>query len=488
MRDLGLETHVIELGSWLMNQQLDEASAHVLETKIRSMGVQLRMNARSEAILRHESGLHIRFNQGDPLKVDMVVISAGIRANDKLARQAGIDCDISVGGVLVDDRLHTTEPRVYAIGECASHRGRIYGLVGPGYQMAEVLADNLTSRRQKTFSDADLSTRLKLLGVQVSVFGRHRDGDDRLTWHHEESRRTIAVQYGRLIGATAVGDWHQLDEVRRAVDENRRVRPSDLEHFAKCGELWPDQQEAPVRLWPDNRMVCQCASVTCGTLKSAISAGCQTVESLAAETRATTVCGSCRPLVAQLANVDEKVEAVPGWRPLLIASILAAITLALLMAIPDLTVNSSVESAWHAMEALWRNTFWKQVSGFTLLGLSSIALLLSLRKRLKKFSFGHFGNWRVFHAAVGGFTLAALLIHTGGRMGSNLNFMLMTVFLMLNALGAVAGVIVAIEGRSKGTIAFRARQFRPWLVWAHVLLFWPLPMLIAAHVVSVYYF
>ena len=142
--------------------------------------------------------------------------------------------------------------------------------------------------------------------------------------------------------------------------------------------------------------------------------------------------------------------------------------------------SDTVTRAW---DAIWRESAWKQASGYTVLGLSVLALLLSLRKRLFR-TIGDFAWWRVAHALLAVLCLGGLAVHTGGRMGANLDFLLMAAFLGAVALGAVAGGVVALEHR----LGARAQRLRRAWTWAHLVLFWPVPVLLGFHVFKSYYF
>jgi nitrite reductase (NADH) large subunit len=144
---------------------------------------------------------------------------------------------------------------------------------------------------------------------------------------------------------------------------------------------------------------------------------------------------------------------------------------------------ATVQVPWQ-WDVLWRESFWKQVSGFVVLALTVLLLVMSLRKRVKRFTLGDFPMWRVAHVVLGTLTLAGLAVHTGGRLGSNLNLMLMSAFLGAVVLGAVAGGVIALEHRL-GAAAARLR--RNWL-WTHILIAWPIPVLLAFHVLKTYYF
>jgi nitrite reductase (NADH) large subunit len=151
---------------------------------------------------------------------------------------------------------------------------------------------------------------------------------------------------------------------------------------------------------------------------------------------------------------------------------------------PGIAYPGSVQVGW-SWDVLWREGFWKQVSGFTLLGLSVVAAVLSLRKRWRRFSFGGFDGWRALHVALGIAVVAGLLVHTGGRLGSQLNALLATGYTGLLAAGALAAVVIGREHRLQPA---HARRLRSAFLWTHILLFWPIPVLLGFHVFKTYYF
>jgi nitrite reductase (NADH) large subunit len=253
--------------------------------------------------------------------------------------------------------------------------------------------------------------------------------------------------------------------------------------FSRDGTLWPEREPGAVTEWPAAAVVCNCTGVTRGEISRACAAGFVTVEQVALATRASSVCGSCRPLVAELAGAAGPAQPVRGWKVLLGASgtaLQAAAAIALVIAVP---YAASVQVPWQ-WDVLWRDSFWKQVSGYSVLGLCAALAVMSLRKRIRSFTLGDFSLWRVAHAVLGSLALAGIAVHTGGRLGSNLNFMLMAAFLGVVALGAVAGGVIALEHRLG---AGAARLRRAWL-WTHVLITWPIPVLLAFHVLKTYYF
>ncbi len=175
--DLGLETHVVEFAPRLMPRQIDDAGSGILVRKIEELGVRVHLNKAATEVTGGGCVGGITFTDGDTLEVDMIIVSAGIRPRDELARDCGLDVG-ERGGVAVNDRLQTSDSDIYAVGEVALHGGMVYGLVAPGYEMAETVAANLCGADRK-FTGADLSTKLKLLGVDVASFGDYDAGPDR---------------------------------------------------------------------------------------------------------------------------------------------------------------------------------------------------------------------------------------------------------------------------------------------------------------------
>ena len=262
-----------------------------------------------------------------------------------------------------------------------------------------------------------------------------------------------------------------------------------LKRFQAEGNLWPNTTE-PISTWPDDRLVCNCFKITKGTLVTAHRAGAISVEALAKATGASTLCGSCQPLLVELAGVAEYVTAPRDHasRALKWTAVVAIIAVALLTTLPPLPITASIQHWWHDIEAFRRDSITKQTTGYILVGLAVAALGLSLRKRWRRVSFGAFRSWRLAHAILGLGTLVGLVAHTGLRFGSNLNFALMSVFVALNLLGAFAGWIAAVEGEGQGRLAQWARRWRPLTTFVHLLLFWPLPVLLAFHILAVYYY
>ena len=472
---LGLHTSVIEPARHLLPRQLDPISADIVASDLRRRGLEILEGTRPRAI-RHRMGLLvIELDRGDPLPVDMVVVAAGVRPRDGLASAAGIAVDEEEGGILVDDHLVTSDPHILAIGDCARHAGVTYGLVGPGYEMARVAAERLANRTETAvFGGADRSCRLSVAGIEVAALGEHDAGGRPLVFHDGEVRRTIILRAGAVIGARSVGPWPRIDEMELAIASGRRLLAQEIDRFCKTGD--PFIARAPgrgaVSRWPDAALACRCARVTCGAVRAEVARGCSSLVALGAATGAGTVCGSCRPALAQLWTGKDRPRRVGGG--IAAISALAVAAVAAFMLAPPLTVDGS-SGVFDWLSAFWLRSGHKMASGFVLAGSAGAALALIATRRL----------WRTrrgplfvgLHALVGVTAMGVLVAHTGLHAGDNLNRALLIAF-----LGAIG------TGGALGLTALIARRGRTPLLWSHLILLGALPVLLAFHIVAVFYF
>ncbi|HEX9626728.1 MAG TPA: FAD-dependent oxidoreductase [Acidiferrobacterales bacterium] len=469
----------------LMNHQLDAAAAGRLQRYVTTLGIELILRDSIKEILGEARVTGARLRGGATVACDTVLLATGIRSNTQLALNAGL----SVGrGIRVDDGLRSSDPHVFAVGECAEHRGRVYGLVAPCLEQAAVAAHNALGGDAR-YEGSLAAAQLKVVGLPIFSFGRVGDEepatDLRSVTHADRDGRRyrkLVLHRNRLCGAIAVGGWSDSLRIQEMILANRRLWPWQLWRFRIRGRLWSDAARS-VADWPAGATVCHCAGVSRGALSRALGDGCGTLEDLSARTGAGRVCGSCRPLLNQLLGAPALVATMPGRRGLLAGALLALLLGALFLGLRPIAVADSVQRPFHP-EFLWTDASWKQVSGYTLLGATLLGLGFTLRKRWPRFRWGGVNAWRVAHAGLGALTLAVLLAHTGLRLGERLNFQLMTSFLALTALGAVAGLSVALE---RVPTRF-SRWARSAGGLAHVVLTWPLPALIGFHIVSVYYF
>ncbi|NDY90400.1 nitrite reductase large subunit NirB [Ideonella livida] len=306
LRDLSLETHVVEFAPRLMAVQVDEAGGKVLRSKIEALGVQVHTSKSTTKIVDGATARHrMVFEDGTWLETDMIVFSAGIRPRDELARQ----CALAIGprgGVVIDGTCRTADPDVYAIGECASYEGQTFGLVAPGYDMARVAARQLAGDAGAAFTGADMSTKLKLMGVDVASIGdAHARTAGCKTFNYTDELRgvykkiVVSADGQRLLGAVLIGDATEygtllqmaLNGIALPADPEFLILPSS-DGKAKPG-LGPDAL-------PDSAQICSCNSVTKGMIAAAVGEGCTTIAQMKSCTKAGATCGGCVPLVTQV--------------------------------------------------------------------------------------------------------------------------------------------------------------------------------------------
>lgn len=479
---------IIEHNRWLMMQQLDEQGSSYLEDFIKESGINIILGDSVVGVTGNGRVEGVTLRSGANIECDTVIVAAGVRPNISLAKDAGLVCR---KGVRVNNYLQTSEEDIYAIGECAEHAENVYGLVKPGLDQAAVLADRLAGGSSQYVGSIS-STQLKVMAQ--AVFSAGRTGVD------EESGasvreyvfsdrgaglyRKIRIFGNRIIGAIAVGEWHEGALINEAIQEKRKVWFWHLLHFKTTGNIWGNADEVDVSTWPAAATLCNCTGVTRGRLTNVVNAGCENVACLTKMTRAGSVCGSCKPLLAEMLGEHVDIEPARSWRGLLALSAFTLTITVLFVFIWRIPYAGSVqhEIRW---DMLWRDSLFKQISGFSILGLLVIGLFISLRKRMAKFSVGDFDLWRISHVVLGIVALVALVVHTGFRFGSELNLLLMINFLLLVVAGANASTVVATEHRMVPAVAKKQRK-----LWnkMHLLLFWSLPVLLSFHVLKTYYF
>lgn len=306
--DLGIEkNHVIEFAPRLMPRQIDSAGSEMLSAKLSALGLQLHLNKNTVAIKGDTEITGLQFNDDTELDIDMLVISAGIRPRDELAKLCGIEVS-SRGGIIVDHKMQTSDPAVFAIGECALFEQTIYGLIAPGYEMAEVVAANLCGG-DKSFSGFDMSTKLKLIGVDVASFGDNFITEpDCRTIIFEDTHKGIYKRInisndGRyLLGGILIGDAAAYPMLLQTV--NNRIllppNPEDLILGSRGGNA-EENSGSGVASLPDEALICSCEGITKAAICNSVTEqGCETVEAIKKCTKAGTGCGGCIPMVKDL--------------------------------------------------------------------------------------------------------------------------------------------------------------------------------------------
>lgn len=488
IRRFATRVTVVQQPAHLMNRQLSEACSETLEKAVRSQGIDVLLGQGVRKVIGDQRVEAVELRDGYTLACDTVVFCTGIKPNTQLALDAGIRV---ARGIVVNDCLQTSQANVYAIGECAQFGQQVYGLVGPGIEQAGVLTDHLSDGGGR-YTGSQSAARLKI--VHVPVFSIGETGTDNgfrgqvVTYRSKsgEESRSLYIERGRLKGACGVGEWAESTRLQQLVLEQDRILPWQVWRFRRSGCVFPGNQDVSVARWPDTATVCQCKQVSCGDLKQAIAQGACTLSALGTETGAGQACGSCHTLLTELLNDSGEKTAESSSRslaaPLVGFALIAFVVSSLLFYMPGLLPPDSVqEFAYHAT---WTDGFWKQVTGFSLLGLTLLSLVVSLRKRMPSFP-GSTAFWRVWHVVVGCLLLGILFLHTGAHLGENLNQWLMLDFLLAACLGTVAAIVTA---RAQKRATAGRQKWRQYGYWLHMLVVWPLPALIAAHVLTVYYF
>ncbi len=315
--DLGLQTHVIEFAPRLMALQVDEGGGGMLRRKIEALGVRVHTGKNTREIGDGSGTRHVmKFADGSSLETDVIVFSAGIRPRDELARAAGLEVG-ERGGIVIDNFCRTSDANIYAIGECALWRGKVFGLVAPGYQMAQVVAAQLTGKADVVFNGADMSTKLKLLGVDVASVGDAHGatpGSRAYTFvdgKREQYKKLVVNEDGsRLLGAVLVGDTEAYGTCLQMVLNGLPLpeAPEELILPARSGgEARPGTGLAAL---PADAQICSCNNVSKGAICAAVEAGCTTIGAIKTQTKAASSCGGCASLVTQILKSELKRKGV----------------------------------------------------------------------------------------------------------------------------------------------------------------------------------
>lgn len=310
LRDMGLDTHVVEFAPRLMALQIDDAGGRVLRERIEALGVHVHTSRGTQEITDGATHRHrMVFDDGSWLETDMVVFSAGIRPRDELARQ----CALAIGargGVVIDDHCRTADRNVYAIGECASWNDQCFGLVAPGYDMARVAARHIAGQADARFAGADLSTKLKLMGVDVASIGdAHAKTPQAKVFSFVDELRQVykkivlSPDAKKLIGAVLVGDAAEYGTLQQLA-LNALALPADPQ-----GLILPaGDGKAKVGLGadalPDAAVICSCNGVSKARICAAVGEGHTSIGAIKSCTKAGTSCGGCVPLVTQLMKAE----------------------------------------------------------------------------------------------------------------------------------------------------------------------------------------
>lgn len=313
--DLGIQdTHVVEFAPRLMPRQIDDKGSKILEGKLNELGLTVHCNKNTARFAGEEVVRGLEFNDGQFLDADMVVISAGIRPRDEVAGKAGLTLG-SRGGILVNEQMQTSDDNIFAIGECALYDNMIYGLVAPGYEMAEVALnciarklDQEATSKKLEFTGFDMSTKLKLIGVDVASFGNaFIEEPECQTIVYENKAKGIYKRVNidtynkKLLGGILIGDAEQYNMLQQ-ICTNGLLIPADPEDMI-LGARGGDEGESGVMGLPDTALICSCEAVSKGDIIHEMTEnGCTSLDEIKKSTKACTGCAGCVPLVKDLVS------------------------------------------------------------------------------------------------------------------------------------------------------------------------------------------
>lgn len=312
VRDLGLNPHVVEFAPRLMPRQLDKGASDMLQSKIEELNIGIHLNKATQYIAGADCITGMMFAEEELLKVDMLVISAGIKPRDELGRISGLEVGVR-GGIEVNNKMQTSDPFIYAIGEVALYNQMIYGLVAPGYEMADVAAEQILQGEKTMRETIDMSTQLKLIGVEVASFGDPFIENENVTAIVYENKfsgiykRINVTKDGKtLLGGILVGDSSDYNGLFQIYSNAMPLpkNPEDLILGSRGGE---GSTLGSAMDLPDTAVICSCENVTKGSICCAIvDETCATLSDVVKFTKATTGCGGCKPMVVDLVKATQK--------------------------------------------------------------------------------------------------------------------------------------------------------------------------------------
>ena len=332
----GVEVHVIHLASHLMNQQLDPAAGAILRNVMEKMGVHVHTEKATIRVLGDDSVTGLEFKDGTILDCDMVVISAGIKPNAEIGAACGLTVERAI---VTDNQMRSVDdPDVYVVGECAQHRGRVYGLVAPLWEMGTVLADHITGRNPSAaYHGSKIATKLKVMGVELASMGvtEPENERDEVVTFAEPKRGTykkLIIRDGILIGAMMLGDLSKVAYLMQAFD---RGTPLPEERLSLLFDIGAPSTQATMLEMPDTAQICNCNGVSKGQIRKCVEGGKRSLKMVMEATRAGMGCGSCKKLVEEVVEwaaegqIEEDpslhyyVPGVPYSKPALVEQILA---------------------------------------------------------------------------------------------------------------------------------------------------------------------
>jgi nitrite reductase (NADH) large subunit len=299
----GCEVHVVHIGKHLMDAQLDATGGAILRATMEKMGVTMHLEKSTTEILGGDGVTGLSFKDGSTLECDMVVISAGIKPNAEIGHNAGLTVERAI---VVDNHMRSVDDRhVYVVGECAQHRGKVYGLVAPLWDQAKVFAEHITGHNiDAAYHGSKLATKLKVMGVELASMGiteaaEEQDETIQFTEAKRGTYKKLIVRDGRLVGGILMGDISKAAFLMQAFDRDSRLPD---ERLGLLFDLGTPAQKVTLDEMPADAQVCNCNGVTKGTLGACVAGGRRGAKAVMAATRAGMGCGSCKTLVNEVVD------------------------------------------------------------------------------------------------------------------------------------------------------------------------------------------
>jgi nitrite reductase (NADH) large subunit len=300
LQNFGVEVDVIHRGPYLMGQQLDPQAGAILKNSMQRMGVGVHLSKNTTAILGEDRVTGLQFADGSTLEYEMVVISTGISPNVELGVRAGLTVERAI---VVDNHMRSDDPDIYVVGECAQHRGRVYGLVAPLWEQAKVLADHITGHnRNSVYPGSKVATKLKVMGVEMASMGITEPEDERdeiiqFTEPKKGTYKKLIIRDGRLIGAILLGDISKAAYLMQAFD---RATPLPEERLSLLFDIGAPAKKVTFEELPLDSQVCNCNGVSKGNILSCVKQGKRSAKAVMEATRAGMGCGSCKSMVSEM--------------------------------------------------------------------------------------------------------------------------------------------------------------------------------------------
>jgi nitrite reductase (NADH) large subunit len=313
--NLNMDVTVVHLHRYLMERQLDETAANMLRRELEGQGMKFLMEKQTEEVIGKKRAAGLRFKDGTHVEADLVVMAIGIKPNVELAKESGVTVN---RGIVIDDYMRTNVPNVYAVGECAEHRGVAYGLVAPLYEQGDVLAKVLAGTETAGYEGSVVSAKLKVSGVEVFSGGNFTEGPGTRAVREQDeitgTYKKVLIENGKVVGTVLFGDTTDSSRLFRLIrteeDVTGREREAALGESACSGGSKSGSGAAAMA---DSEIVCGCNGVTKGAIINAIKEkGLTTVEQVKGCTNASRSCGGCKPMVAEILKLtlgDEAGEA-----------------------------------------------------------------------------------------------------------------------------------------------------------------------------------